>query len=790
MQPIGGIMKKTFMVGLIVVAAILMSVNAFAQNHRYGIVTGTVSIQADTQFLSMANIQAFSTENPSTPSGWAMTNQAGRYVMYLTPGSYIFVAAKQGFQAEWWQETAVRDSATTVTIANGDTVIGINFTLAANQPPPPPVYGTISGTVVNQATNTPIYRASVKASFGNGMMFYAVTDSVGAYTINVPYGSYYVKAEKHDFISEWWQETAYRDSATAVVIAQDQNATGINFTLEPVAPPVVGSIAGIITDAASLQPLAGAVVTLRTTGNHPIHRSIMTGADGTYLFNYLPSGYYFISASKQNYNPGNYPDSIYVNGTPVTGIDIALSPILMGNLTGVVTNAANSQPIVGAWVNAANMSNPRICLRARTDSTGAYSLNIPVGTYHVEAGARGYTTARVDSVIVGDFAPTVLNFALDAINYGSIAGMVYDTANAPVINAWVEARMIAGNWRARAHTDSTGAYIIQNVIPGNYILAAHAGHYQPAVYPDTVVVADGQIVTGIDFHLLPYVQPNGTIAGLVTDDSTGLPIAEAMVMAFSRSNAGHHRFNFRMTRTAADGTYLLERLTATPYKVLCMARGYTGEFYNNKLSWQEADTVTPNATGIDFGLATRTSGPRYLGGRILQDNQAVAGAIVILMENGKPIDVAGTYPDGSYEFANVESGNYTISVITPDQVEESVDILFNDIYAQDIPVVTSSVDNEFALPTSTSLIQNYPNPFNSSTNISFNLANQTSVNLTVYDLLGRKVVTLVNGLLPAGQQTINWNGIDANGAPVASGMYLYVLKVDGSTYSKHMTLLK
>jgi len=783
-------MRKTFMVGLIAVAAILMSVNAFAQHNQFGIVTGTVSVQSDSQFLSMANIQAFATDRPGMPSGWAMTNQAGRYVMYLAPGSYIFVAAKQGFQAEWWQETAARDSATSVTIAVGDTVMDINFTLAANVPPPPPPHGTISGTVVNQTTSAPIYHASVKASYGNGMMFYAVTDSLGAYSINVPYGSYYIKAEKYGYVSEYWQEVPERSQATAVAIAQDTNATGINFTLEPVTPPVVGSIAGIITDAANQQPLASAVVMLSSMGNHPMHRSIMTGVDGTYLFNNLATGYYLVSANKQNYIPGNYPDSIYVNGTPVTGINIALSPILMGTLTGVVTNAANSQPIVGAWVNAANMGNPRICLRARTDSTGAYSMTIPVGTYHVEAGARGYSTARVDSVLVGDFAPTVLNFALDAINYGSIAGTVYDTANVPIINAWIEARMIAGNWRGRAHTDSTGQYLMNNVIPGSYILAAHANRYQPAVYPETIVVADGQAVTGIDFHLLPYVQPNGTIAGLVTDDSTGLPIPEAMVMAFGAGNSGHRRFSFRMTRTAADGTYLLERLNAVPYKVLCMARGYTGEFYNNKLSWQEADTVSPDAIGINFGLASRTTGPRYLGGRILQDNQAVAGAIVILIENGEPIDVAGTYPDGSYEFANVESGNYTVSVITPDQVEESVEILFNDIYSQDIPVVTSSVDNEISLPTATSLIQNYPNPFNSSTNISFNLTSQTTVNLTVYDLLGRKVVTLVNGVLPAGQQTINWNGIDASGAQVASGMYLYVLKADGATYSKHMTMLK
>ncbi|NLI16251.1 MAG: T9SS type A sorting domain-containing protein, partial [candidate division Zixibacteria bacterium] len=60
----------------------------------------------------------------------------------------------------------------------------------------------------------------------------------------------------------------------------------------------------------------------------------------------------------------------------------------------------------------------------------------------------------------------------------------------------------------------------------------------------------------------------------------------------------------------------------------------------------------------------------------------------------------------------------------------------------------------------------------------------------VYDLLGRKVITLISGTLPAGRQAVNWNGLDAAGAQVASGMYLYVLKVDGETYSKYMTLVK
>jgi hypothetical protein len=723
-------MKKLFLVGLIALTAVLMTAGAFAQR-PHSIITGAVSDQANNQPLAMANVQAFSPDHPNMPVGWALTNQTGQYIMYLAPGNYKLMAVKHGFQMEWWQESRTPDSATVIAVAENDTVANVNFTLAVFVPPPPPARGTISGTVVDQATNAPLFHGMVKASVNNGMMFFAPTDSAGNYTINLPYGTYYVRAEKFGYVPEWWQEVPERTQATAVVVADSQNASGINFTLSAVTPPVVGSIAGVITNAATSAPLPRAMVQVTLLGNHREHYTVMTAEDGTYLVNRLRSGYYRVEAGKTGFVPNHYPDSVNVNGAPVTGINIALTPVIFGTLTGVVTNSATSQPIAGAWVNAASMNNARICQRAVTDSTGTYSLSLPVGMYHVEAGARGYSPARADSVSVGDLVPTVLNFALTAINFGSIAGNVFDTSNAPIFGAWIEARMIMGNWRGRARTDSAGQYTMQNVIPGSYILTAHANRYQPAVYPDTVVVADGQAVTGINFHLLPFVEPNGTIAGLVTNDTTGLPVAGAMVMAFGQNAPGRHRFTFRMTRTLENGTYLLERLPAIPFKMLCMAREYFGEFYNNKRSWVEADLVTPSAAGINFGLAPRTIGPRFLGGRILQNDQAVPGAVVILMENGEPIDVAGTYPDGSYEFANVESGNYTISVITPDEMQESVDILFNDIYSQDIAVVASSVDNDIVLPTATTLIQNYPNPFNASTNISFYLANQTSVNLSV-----------------------------------------------------------
>jgi hypothetical protein len=624
----------------------------------------------------------------------------------------------------------------------------------------------------------------------------AHSDSVGNYTLRVPFGTYVVSAQKMGYATEWWQEVPERSQATPVQVAQDQNPSGINFTLgaqEPPPPPVEGSIAGVITNATTTEPLARAMVQISLLSNHHMQQMVMTDEHGAYIFHHLQTGYYLVEAFKENFVPNHYPDSINVNGAPVTGINIALAPVMMGVINGVVTNAANSQPIFRASVCVSAIGNPRAHAYAMTDSSGAYTIEVPVGLYRMEVHARDFAPATADSVLVGDFAPTVVNFALNALTFGSIAGNVYDTLNAPIFGAWVEARMIGGNWRGHVRTDSTGHYMLEHVITGNYIVTAHANRFQPAVYPDTVVVGDGQAVTGIDFHLLPFVAPNGTIAGLVTDDSTGLPIADAMVMAFVTDNTWHHRHATRVTRTQADGTYMLERLEATAYKVISFARGYQGEFYNNKLTWADADPITPNAVNINFGLTHRTNpGPRFLAGRIVENGAAVSGAYIIAMQDGQPVDVTATYPDGSYEFANIDPGLYTLLVTTPEQGQgsQAIDIQFNDIYNNDIAVVATSINDQATLPTSTTLLQNYPNPFNSSTNISFYLSNGSNVELSIYDLLGRKVTTLVNGNLPAGQQTVNWNGIDADGSHVASGMYLYVLKTDSGTQSRHMVMLK
>ncbi len=94
------------------------------------------------------------------------------------------------------------------------------------------------------------------------------------------------------------------------------------------------------------------------------------------------------------------------------------------------------------------------------------------------------------------------------------------------------------------------------------------------------------------------------------------------------------------------------------------------------------------------------------------------------------------------------------------------------------------------LPTDYILNQNYPNPFNSSTMISFDLPDNGQVELSIYDVLGRKVTTLLNENMSAGNHSVTWNGRSDNGESVATGVFFYRLQSKDFDQTKRMLLVK
>lgn len=104
--------------------------------------------------------------------------------------------------------------------------------------------------------------------------------------------------------------------------------------------------------------------------------------------------------------------------------------------------------------------------------------------------------------------------------------------------------------------------------------------------------------------------------------------------------------------------------------------------------------------------------------------------------------------------------------------------------------LVTDVGDSLPIPMSYGLKQNYPNPFNPGTTIEFSLAAGAHVTISIYNLLGQNVASVVDADLPAGPHSFKWDGANSVGRPVASGVYLYRMQAAGFSETRAMTLLR
>ncbi len=135
-------------------------------------------------------------------------------------------------------------------------------------------------------------------------------------------------------------------------------------------------------------------------------------------------------------------------------------------------------------------------------------------------------------------------------------------------------------------------------------------------------------------------------------------------------------------------------------------------------------------------------------------------------------DTAGL-PDGVYRTDIAISSNAGNPVIVP----ATVTVLFDPTGVETAPAALV-------------LAQNHPNPFNPKTTISFSLPAAGALRLDVFDVSGRRVTTLLDGMQPAGAHHVVWDGRDGSGASLSSGVYFYRLEAAGARIERKMLLLK
>jgi len=132
-----------------------------------------------------------------------------------------------------------------------------------------------------------------------------------------------------------------------------------------------------------------------------------------------------------------------------------------------------------------------------------------------------------------------------------------------------------------------------------------------------------------------------------------------------------------------------------------------------------------------------------------------------------------------YTVLNTDTGLFETRKVRLGQMEHNIFRLYTDEEQEIVPEIDRTV-----------LHSNYPNPFNPTTKISFSTPQEGKVNLSVYNIKGQLVKTLINRRIVSGSHIMNWNGQDNVGKRVSSGVYFYKLKTTEKEISKKMLLLK
>ena len=167
----------------------------------------------------------------------------------------------------------------------------------------------------------------------------------------------------------------------------------------------------------------------------------------------------------------------------------------------------------------------------------------------------------------------------------------------------------------------------------------------------------------------------------------------------------------------------------------------------------------------------------YFGNSYTEVHENISDTTISIMSNALDPLMNAINPDESILNWYVESYDGTYTVISnTNQFFLSQSVL-------------STNENQL-YPKTFALHQNYPNPFNPVTSLRYDLPEDGLVNITIYDMMGRIVKTLVNSSQTAGYKSIKWNATNDRNEEVSAGLYLYTIQAGEFRQTKKMVLLK
>lgn len=609
------------------------------------------------------------------------------------------------------------------------------------------------------------------------------------------------------------------------------------------APLATASLEGVIRDAATQLPLAGAQVHLvvPTEGPPPVvSDTLVTGivsyetvtdAQGTYRLDGVNTDTTYILQIRAFGYTSLVLEDFTLDDGEARQLDVDLSPRPVTEVSGRVAYDATGEPVADALVLF--RSSDAFGNSARTGADGTYSTLVPDGLDYVAmVYKQGADSAYVYREFFDDAADVadatrllIVNGAvtdpagvlfesldfripdLDRSVTTTVSGRVTDAEGTPLGGALVTVFNYFGFrdlQRYTAETAADGSYTVTIQGPYRQQLQARAdlAGYRtefyaeaPAAHLSTPIAIDVEAPTasGIDFTLAPIETPPDdapALTGTVTD-AQGAPLTDVMVTA-TQAASGETTF----AHTGPDGAYVLPDLVGGLYYVLFTADGFAPTFAGGARTWSDAAplaVVTRTAVDLRLERLAATSGTTALTGRVRTTDGVPASGVLVTADgsDGTVLGHALTTEKGRYRIEGLPEGEARVSAsgtglttaTTTLQLQPGEDLRLLDLRVA--AAQRTARDGEPRGPNRFALEPAYPNPFRTSLFVAYTLTEPGPVTLAMFDVLGRQVRTLQNGGVPAGRHTVR---LDAEELP--SGTYFVRLMVADRSATRAVVLLR